>query len=87
MQKAMINLGLELRKKYCSFFLVSMYNDKVQNKPDYSMVFSSFLIQPHSINSRQTQADVLCDDYFKVIFWKNNSWKMEILQIFVLWNQ
>ena len=75
MQKAMINLGLELRKKYCSFFLVSMYNDKVQNKPDYSMVFSSFLIQPHSINPRQTQKQFMKNGNFtNFCFVESISW-------------
>ena len=30
-----------------------MYNDVAKNKPNHSTEFSSFIVQPHLLNSRQ----------------------------------
>ena len=60
---------------------------KEQRKIHLFMNFSITLFSITSFTVTDSQAIIACTHYFKIIFWKKNSLKMEVLRIFGSWHQ
>ena len=68
-----------------------VYSDVVLKKPKhlteffFSLINLIQLIYSFIVTDRQT--NIACTHCFKVIFWKNNLWEIEVLWVFGLWDQ